>query len=436
MPIIIITSMYISISKNLLLNFFPLFLTFCLGAKVTAGQETIDHHRHAIETACRDTETSWPACNQVFSTFLLQTNNDPLVGDTTCDNSCTFSTGLACASKVANCVSPCTSDPTSSQCLLCVANLGSCCNCLAYTLGKVSNSVGQAICNECPAAALQVESIKDPIEAINRSCNPLHDPNCSFLLTFLHHGTNQVELGASQGPQPLLGGTPCDNKCSWGKALRCAGKVAKCVPKCLNGLTNNCRTCVVNSGSSCCNCAAYAVGKASSRAGSLVCNFCSSNAVVGGGEKTTCSSSEQTSGNESLLGAAVLLVGAEDDSPTLADLLYSTEKSAKALLPSSDNYSPNLQYVLGCAFYDIPCFLNSAKCGLCKKAVPALIKLGSKEACTAGCVVAVEGIGGGPGDPVADIVAVACPVLCTAVFSSAVGGVVSADRVCQSSGLC
>lgn len=393
-----------------------------------AAHDTValSDHQNAIENTCQDVESTWPECRMVFSTYLLQAQNQPLLGRTTCDNSCTFTIGLSCAGKIADCVSPCTSDPTSSQCLQCIATLGTCCNCLSYALGKVSNTVGQAVCNECPAAALQQESIKDPHDAIKKYCDPAVNPNCSFLTTYLYHdqSTKGNEL------QPMLGSTHCDGKCSWGKALKCAGKVARCVPQCAGGLTSKCANCVKNSGSSCCNCIAYGVGKASSTAGKAICSLCSSDASFqeeGSGLLLT--STGETCSSKTLTEDSV----AQDPAPTVKDLVYTTAESSAALVPTSPNYSPHLTHVLGCSFYQVSCLVNEAKCGICKNAVPLLIKTGSVPLCDAACIGIVEAVGGGPEDPLADIVAAACPALCAYAFKE-IGQ--SAKGICKAAKLC
>ena len=245
----------------------------------------------SIENTCAEVgEHKWPDCRMTLSTFLLKSDNSPLVGKTSCDDGCSFSRALQCASKIADCVSPCTSSPTSTPCLTCVSNLGTCCDCLAYAIGKVSDSAGETICNLCPAASL--------------------------------------------------------NK-----------------------------------------------------------------------------------GN--LLGASGVLV---TKPPTLGELVLTTSESRNALVPYGDNYSPHLEPALGCPFYDLPCLFKKAECSVCKKVIPALLGLGSEAACDAGCVAAVELVGGGPGDPIADAVAFACPALCAAAYKAAAGH--SAAAICKAAKLC
>jgi hypothetical protein len=75
--------------------------------------------------------------------------------------------------------------------------------------------------------------------------------------------------------------------------------------------------------------------------------------------------------------------------------------------------------LLGCSWWDAACFFKEAECTICNAVVPELIALGSDVACDAGCVSAVELIGGGPEDPVADAVASSCVPLCGLLFEGA-----------------
>lgn len=288
-----------SISKILLNASLPLVaLVFTgntahvLGAGETCHSSSLGAYQDSIEKTCAEAgEDKWPDCRMTFSTFLLKPDNSGLVGKTSCDDGCSFSSAFSCASKIADCVSPCTSSPTSNQCLTCVSNLGSCCDCLAYAVGKVSNSAGQTVCNLCPAASM-------------------------------YKGNLQGSPG----------------------------------------------------------------------------------------------------------------VGGVTKAPTLGDLVLTTSESRNALLPQSHNHAPHLELILGCKFYDVKCIFNKAKCGVCKKAIPALLGLGSEAACDVGCVAAVELAGGGPADPVADAVALACPALCVAAYKAAAGQ--SANAICKAAKLC
>ena len=66
----------------------------------------------------------------------------------------------------------------------------------------------------------------------------------------------------------------------------------------------------------------------------------------------------------------------------------------------------------GCWFYDFDCWV----CSLCEIVGDELIDSGSEALCDAVCVVEVEAAGGGPEDPVANVVAAACFVICYAAF--------------------
>ena len=259
----------------------------------TCASSAHGDHQDMIEKICADSgEDKWPTCRSTFSTFLLKPDGSPLVGQTSCDDGCSLSSGFSCASKIATCVSPCTSSPTSNQCIDCVAQLGSCCDCLAYAVGKASDSAGQFVCDICPAA------------------------------------------------QSLKGDTPLES-----------------------------------------------------------------------------SPEEQM------------------EADTLGELILTTTESKNALqIPTDANYLPYLAAVLGCKIYDVPCLLKGAKCNICKKAIPKLLGLGSEVACDAGCAVAVLAAGGGPEDPLADIVAASCPAICAAAYRTATGS--SASAICKVAHVC
>lgn len=260
----------------------------------TCASSAHGDHQDMIEKICADSgEDKWPTCRSTFSTFLLKPDGSPLVGQTSCDDGCSLSSAFSCASKIATCVSPCTSSPTSNQCIDCVAKLGSCCDCLAYAVGKASDSAGQFVCDICPAA----QSLK--------------------------------------------------------------------------------------------------------------------------GRDTTLESSPEE----------------QMEAHTLGELILTTTESKNALqIPTDANHSPYLAAALGCKIYSISCYTKKAKCYICKKVIPKLLGLGSQTACNAGCIVAVEAVGGGPEDPVADAVAAACPAICAAAYGAAAGS--SASAICKHAHVC
>ena len=94
--------------------------------RISKGMADFSGRQDSIQKVCRGIDKDWPDCKMVFSTYLLEPDYGPLVGKTNCDNSCIFTSGVACASKVAMCVNPCTSNPASSQCIQCVSNIGLC----------------------------------------------------------------------------------------------------------------------------------------------------------------------------------------------------------------------------------------------------------------------------------------------------------------------
>jgi len=75
-------------------------------------------------------------------------------------------------------------------------------------------------------------------------------------------------------------------------------------------------------------------------------------------------------------------------------------------------------------------------CPICRTAVALLENTGSAVTCYVACIGIVEAAGGGPEDPVADIVVTSCPILCDAVFSVATGDIINATNICESASLC
>ena len=123
--------------------------------------------------------------------------------------------------------------------------------------------------------------------------------------------------------------------------------------------------------------------------------------------------------------------------PLMGDhLIDAVPGGSRSTLFSSENsnYSPNLKYALGCSFYDLSCIFNSAVCGACKAAIPALMAFETKPLCLAGCVAVVEAAGGGPEDPIADFVAAQCGALCVACIGAAASE--PARAICESVHLC
>ena len=373
----------------------------------------------SIQKVCRDIDKDWPDCKMVFSTYLLEPDYGPLVGKTNCDNSCIFTSGVACASKVAMCVNPCTSNPASSQCIQCVSNIGSCCSCLAYAVGKVAGSSGQEICDQCPAALIHEQDIKNPPQFIKKGCDTTINPDCSFLTANLY----QDQSKRSAGLQPLLGSTNYEWKCIFDTALICTDKAGLCVQKCVsNPVSDFCLVYEKSTGSDSYSCTTYAIGRPSSSAGKIICSFCPpDSSEVTGAESST-----------SILHGGITV---HNPAPAVRGLVYTMEESSATLPPDSLNFIPNfLQLASNCSWYDIPCHLSKPKCDFCKQVIPQLIKMKTQKRCNVGCIAAVEVVAGGPEDPVGDMVAAACPALCAYVFLE--GGTEAAPVICKRACLC
>ena len=94
---------------------------------------------------------------------------------------------------------------------------------------------------------------------------------------------------------------------------------------------------------------------------------------------------------------------------------FSTESNGEGEGPLIPAYAQKSGVGLstgGCWWFDIPCYA----CSLCEIVVPELIDTGNEALCDAVCVVEVEAAGGGPEDPVADVVAAACFAICAAIW--------------------
>jgi len=216
-------------------------------------------------------------------------------------------------------------------------------------------------------------------------------------------------------------------------------------------------------GSTCCQCAAKALGEIDSGLGDKLCGFCGSDEVLLGsadnesvittlgsagkgsaeknpGEKesaeATCEFSVKDACNDSppAQKAACLVALSRDVASEAIKLGFPTPVQKHTIVTPKGDAVTLSQHELGCSFWDVKCHFNSMKCSLCKKAIPALVKMGSQPVCDAGCVAGVEAIGGGPEDPVADALAVACPILCSQVFKA--GASHEAGAVCSATHLC
>ena len=64
---------------------------------------------------------------------------------------------------MAVCVDACAIDPTGSSCLSCINEVGDCCDCLAYAVGKKNANSGQSVCEKCTAEKIIVGSYGDKV---------------------------------------------------------------------------------------------------------------------------------------------------------------------------------------------------------------------------------------------------------------------------------
>jgi len=231
----------------------------------------------------------------------------------------------------------------------------------------------------------------------------------------------------------------CD--CGFWDGAKCATKIVSCVSSCKGGVSSNCMSCLKRLGTGCCKCVGKAVGEVSDKYGNEICDHCG---LLGSAEAApakpapaaTCqSSAENACANSPPKQKAACLVQLSRELASEAlKLGFQVPLRKHTVVTSSGEAVHFSQHELGCSWYDLGCKFNSGKCTICKKAVPLLAKTGSKGLCTAGCAVAVEGVGGGPEDPVADAVALACPIICGQIFSA--GGRAAAGPVCSAAHMC
>lgn len=229
----------------------------------------------------------------------------------------------------------------------------------------------------------------------------------------------------------------CD--CGFMDAMGCGTKIVSCVSSCKGGLSSGCTDCLKGLGKTCCNCVGKGVGEVNGSFGNAICDHCGllgSAAEPAAEAAGTCQfSAENACANSPANQKAACLVGMSRDLASQAVKLgYRVPLRKHSVVTSSGKVVHFSQHELGCSFLNPACWFNKGKCTICKKTVPTLAKMGSKGLCSAGCVAAVEAAGGGPGDPIADVVAFACPLICGQIFSAGAGA--AADTVCRSAHMC
>jgi hypothetical protein len=109
-----------------------------------------------VQDTCTPFNISYPDCSDTLETYLESPNLDPKVGSTTCDSKCSIAKMLTCTAPIAQCATPCTTDPEGSICSGCIAAAKAtaeidCCDCLAYAVGNKNTTSGQFICDKCAA---------------------------------------------------------------------------------------------------------------------------------------------------------------------------------------------------------------------------------------------------------------------------------------------
>ncbi len=107
-----------------------------------------------VQDTCTPFNISYPDCSDTLETYLESPNLDPKVGSTTCDSKCSIAKMLTCTAPIAQCVTPCTTDPEGSFCSGCIAAAKAtaeidCCDCLAYAVGNKNTTSGQFLCDKC-----------------------------------------------------------------------------------------------------------------------------------------------------------------------------------------------------------------------------------------------------------------------------------------------